>query len=158
MSKFDLTASIVLYKTNKSEVENIIDKFLNITLEWKLYLVDNSPEDTLRSYFENYNQNVEYIFTNCNLGFGRAHNIVFNKVKDFSKYHLILNSDINFESKILYEIISVMQKNNDIGLLAPKVLNYDGSIQYTAKLLPRPIDLIVRRFLGSSRSSITSTA
>lgn len=147
MYKFDLTVSVVLYKTNKLEVENIINIFLVSNLKWKLFLVDNSPEDTLRTFFEGHNSNTEYIFNNKNLGFGRAHNLIFNKIKNISRYHLILNSDIDFKAIILNEMILFMKKRDDIGLIGPKVLNFDNSIQYSAKLLPRPIDLVVRRFI-----------
>ncbi len=147
MSRFELTVSIVLFKTDKLEVENVINKLLETTINWKLFLIDNSPENTLQHFFESYNDNVEYMFTNKNLGFGKAHNLVINKIKRSSDFHLILNSDIDFESSILNQMILYMMKDNNIGILAPKVLNLDGSIQYSAKLLPRPLDLIVRRFV-----------
>lgn len=147
MSRFELTVSIVLFKTDKLEVENVINKLLDTALNWKLYLIDNSPENTLQHFFENYDDNVEYIFANKNLGFGKAHNLVINKIKTSSDFHLILNSDIDFEASILDQMILYMSNDNTIGLLAPKVLNLDGTIQYSAKLLPRPLDLIVRRFI-----------
>ncbi|MEO5991906.1 MAG: glycosyltransferase family 2 protein [Ferruginibacter sp.] len=147
MSKFELTVSIVLFKTDKLEIENIIKQLLETKLRWKLFLIDNSPENTLQEFFENFNDNVEYIFMNANLGFGKAHNLVINKIKTLSEFHLIMNSDIDFEASILDQMLTYMRADYEIGLLAPKVLNMDGTIQYTAKLLPQPLDLIVRRFV-----------
>ena len=43
-----------------------------------------------------------------------------------------------------------MDNNLDIGLLMPKILNSDGSIQYLCKLIPTPFDLMLRRFLPKS--------
>ena len=40
-----------------------------------------------------------------------------------------------------------MSINADVGLLAPKIFNPDGTIQYSVKLLPSPANLIVRRFV-----------
>src|SRR5262249_42906307 len=37
----------------------------------------------------------------------------------------------------------------EIGLVMPRVLNPDGSIQFLCKQLPSPMDLILRRFLPS---------
>jgi len=40
-----------------------------------------------------------------------------------------------------------MEEKQDIGLLMPKILYPDGSMQYVCKLLPTPFDWIGRRFL-----------
>lgn len=146
MKKYDLTISIVLYNTAVEEINNIIKKFINTTFRYRIFLIDNSSEDTLKNDFRN-NENVEYIFTGKNIGFGSGHNIAINKTKNNTKYHLVLNADVDFEFSIINKIYQYMQEHREIGLLAPKILNPDGSIQYSSKLLPKPINLIVRRFL-----------
>lgn len=146
MKIYDLTISIVLYNTDYDEIINIIKKFKNVKLEYRIFLIDNSPKDTLKHKIDNSN-NVEYIYTGKNVGFGSGHNIGINKAKEISKYHLVLNADVDFEFSIIPIIIKYMDENQDVGLLAPKILNFDGSIQYSAKLLPTPLNLIVRRFL-----------
>ena len=40
-----------------------------------------------------------------------------------------------------------MVKNPQVGLVMPKILNPDGTIQHLCKLLPTPANLITRRFL-----------
>lgn len=146
MQKFNLTVSIVLYQTDIGEVNNILRIFSQVSLTHKIFLVDNSPTDDLKGEFQGLS-NVEYIFTGKNLGFGSGHNLAINIIKEQTEYHLVLNADVNFEGKILEEIFEYMSKNNEIGLLAPKIFNPDGSIQYSAKLLPTPMNLIVRRFV-----------
>ncbi len=39
-----------------------------------------------------------------------------------------------------------MEKNKSVGVVMPKVLYPDGSNQYLCRLLPSPVDLILRRF------------
>ena len=146
MKKYDLTISIVLYNTDFKEVENVVSKFINTIYKHRIFLVDNSPKDTFKNNFKD-NNNVEYIFTGKNIGFGSGHNIAINKVKNDTKYHLVLNADVDFEISIIDGIFKYMEKHEDVGLLAPKILNPDGSIQYSSKLLPTPLNLIVRRFL-----------
>ena len=146
MQKYNLTVSIVLYQTDIDEVNNILRILSEISLKYKVFLVDNSPTDDLKTEFQGL-PNVEYIFTGKNLGFGSGHNVAINKVKEQTEYHLVLNADVNFEGKILEEIYGYMSKNNNVGLLAPKIFNPDASIQYSAKLLPTPANLIVRRFV-----------
>ncbi len=144
---YDITASIVLYKNDPKEVEKAIESFLDTDLNVKLYLIDNSPTDELKE-LKNIDKNrIEYIFSNANLGFGKAHNIAIKKAINESKYHLVLNPDIWFEKGNLEKMYEFMEKHPEIGQLMPKVLNPDGSIQYLCKRLPTPFDLFVRRFI-----------
>lgn len=135
-----------MYQTEVDEVNNILEILSRISLTYKIFLIDNSPTDELKKEFQNL-PNLEYIFTGKNLGFGSGHNIAIRRVKELTEFHLILNADVNFEGKILEEIFKYMSDNRDVGLLAPKIFNPDGSIQYSAKLLPSPANLIVRRFV-----------
>jgi len=38
-----------------------------------------------------------------------------------------------------------MEANNEVGLVMPRICYFDGSNQYPCKLLPTPLDLIIRR-------------
>jgi hypothetical protein len=49
---------------------------------------------------------------------------------------------------MIEELYDYINRDVNIGLVMPKVLNIDGSIQYNCKLLPKPYNLIVRRFFG----------
>ncbi|GAI80191.1 unnamed protein product, partial [marine sediment metagenome] len=60
------------------------------------------------------------------------------------EYHLILNQDVYFQKKALMELFLYMEKNSEIGMIIPKVLNPDGTIQYLPKLLPTPFNVILR--------------
>lgn len=143
---YNITASIVLFKSNIDEVNNVLDILLKSNLKINILLIDNSPTAFLKEKIMNA-ECVEYIFTGKNIGFGRGHNIAIEKSVLNSEFHLVLNSDIKFDADILEDMYFYMTNNADIGLLGPKVLNLDGSLQYSAKLLPNPINLIVRRFL-----------
>lgn len=142
---FDLTISVVLYKNDPAEIQNIVSCIQQVTLKYKLILIDNSPTDILKK-FHNAEQNIEYYFIGDNIGFGKAHNIAINKIKGSSKYHLILNPDITFSTGTLENIFSFMEEHKDIGQLMPRVFYPNGEIQKLCKLLPEPIDLIGRRF------------
>jgi len=141
----DLTASIVLYKNDRTELKKAIDSFLDTLLNIKLYLVDNSSTNELQDVIKD--GRVEYIFNNANVGFGRAHNIALQKAVNESKYHLVLNPDIFFPKMTLERIKNFMDQDDSIGLLLPKVLYPDGSLQRLCRLLPTPSDLFFRRFL-----------
>jgi GT2 family glycosyltransferase len=143
--QFQITCSIVVYNHSAEQVRRTIESFLNCPLNIKLYLVDNSQEDTLR--YEFISPKLEYIFNGRNLGYGRAHNLAIEKARNRSPYHLVLNPDVEFDPSILEKLYRFMEQREDIGLVMPKVLYRTGDIQYLCKQLPSPKDLFLRRFI-----------
>jgi GT2 family glycosyltransferase len=148
-----VTCSLVLYKSHDI-VENTIRCILNSGVNIYLYLIDNSPTDALKTELKKYIDlsSVEYVFTGKNLGFGAAHNIAIQAALHISKYHLIINPDITFEGHVIEELFCFMEATPNVGHVMPKIKYPDGSIQYVAKLIPTPYDLIVKRFLPASVS------
>ncbi|WP_158975118.1 glycosyltransferase [Cellulophaga sp. L1A9] len=144
--EYNLTISVVLFNTDLEEINNVIRTVLASKLKVKLFFVDNSPNRSLENHIRQ-NESLEYIYSNQNVGFGAGHNLAISKTKDISEFHLVLNADVTFEASILEECYNYMKVNQNTGLLAPKILNPDGTIQYSVKLLPSPLNLIIRRFI-----------
>ena len=144
---FDITASIVLYKTS-NDFFKTMDCLLSSPLKIHLYLIDNSPTNAIEKEVDVYKNNysVEYIFNNANVGFGAGHNIAIRRAKGKSKYHVALNPDVYFDGDIIEKLFQYAESDEKIGQLLPKILYPEGNIQYVAKLLPSPIDLLLRRF------------
>ena len=143
-----ISASIVLYKNDKT-IFKTIQCILQTKLNIVLYLIDNSPNNILKSELAEFINlaNVEYVFNNNNIGFGAAHNIAIKKSLINSKYHLVINPDISFETGVIETLFDFMEANQEVGHIMPKIIYPDGSTQYVAKLLPNPSDLIFKRFL-----------
>ncbi len=142
-----LNASIVLYNHSLSEIQQLILTLRANSLVSEIYLVDNS--NTPNQDFEHLP--VTYIFNGKNLGYGKAHNIAIRKtIEKKIPYHLVINPDIELRSEVLSELLDYMEKHPDVGHIMPKVLYPNGDIQYLCKLLPKPSDLIFRRFLPKS--------
>lgn len=149
-----ITASIVLYKTKKLDLQRVIDSFFRTrNIDLHLFLVDNSPTDELKNITKDYANNpMTYIFNNRNVGYGEGHNIAIRKAFEYdSIYHIILNPDIYFEESTIEKLAKYMENNLDVGNVMPKIVYPDGKLQYLCKLLPTPIDLIFRRFLPFKR-------
>lgn len=142
----NLTASIVLYNNSPIIVRQAIVSFLNSVPSAKLYLVDNSPNDQLRELAKS--DRVEYLFNKKNIGFGAAHNIVLSKIIKSSKYHLILNPDVYFDSSVVKSLYEFMEGHPDVGHVMPKVRYPNNDLQFLCKLLPHPRTLLIRRFLN----------
>jgi len=145
-----LTASIVLYKTSEFELKEVIKCLFNNSENITIYLIDNSPTDQLRK-FEELDVRIKYIFNNSNIGYGAAHNIALKKaMSDGVKYHLVLNSDIEFRNDTLSQLLIYLEKNKSVGHVMPKITYPNGELQYLCKIIPTPIDLVLRRFIPSS--------
>ena len=141
----DISCSIVLYHNTSEELRPTVESFLNCGRNVKLYLIDNSADDSLRYQFVS--PQIQYIFNDQNIGYGAGHNIAIKLAKGKSRYHLILNPDVEFKSDILDELFNFMQVNTDVGQVMPKVLYRNGDTQYLCKRLPAPSDLFIRRFI-----------
>lgn len=144
-----LSASIVLYNTKIDELKRVIDSYFTYPGEKQLFLVDNSPSDSLKEIVKIYpNNDIYYIFNNENMGYGKAHNIAIKKsIEQNLPYHIILNPDIIIEKNTLEKLTNYMEQHPEVGNIMPKIIYPDGELQYLCKLLPSPIDLIFRRFI-----------
>lgn len=140
-----ITVSIVTYKTDVKELTKCLQS-LKSPLVLKIYIVDNSNEKYIQDFCLKY-ANIEYISSE-NVGYGTGHNQVLRKVLSSSSiYHLVLNSDVYFDPKVLEQLVEYMNENLDVAQVQPNIIYPDGKMQYTCRLLPTPVNLIFRRFL-----------
>lgn len=140
----NITISIVLYKNDYSTIKKAIDSFLAIEIDFKLYLIDNSPTNELQSLKND--SRIEYYHNPSNPGFGSAHNIAINDaIKNDAKYHFVVNPDIYFEGDVISEMVQFMASDKTIGMMMPKILNTDGTAQFLPKLLPTPLSILKRK-------------
>lgn len=142
-----LTASLVLYKTPRAQIEALLSSVLP-SCAGKLIVVDNSPDDRWRE-LEGRSEKIRYIH-NENLGYGGSHNLAMRLAIEMgAEYHVVLNPDIRFEPGVLATLARFMDANPGAVYVLPKVVYPDGEPQYLCKLLPTPSDLIFRRFVPS---------
>lgn len=141
-----LNVSIVTYHTAIPELEACVASLTSPFID-NIYIMDNGNEDRLRQWATG-RCHVVYIPTGNNIGFGAAHNIAIRRsIVSKSDYHLVLNSDVFFDPTVIDILHGFMDGDPSVGLLQPKILNPDGSMQYTCRRLPTPLDVFGRRFL-----------
>ncbi len=142
----DLTVSVIVFQTKLPEIESLLIRLSAERSIKRWVVVDNGSSDETRDAVRE--MGGIYVRPGKNLGFGRGHNLALKQLAGVdAPYHLILNSDIMFDLDALDKLADVMESHPDVGLVMPKVLYPDGSHQYLCKLLPAPIDLVLRRFL-----------
>ena len=123
-----VSATIVTYKNSHEMLNKAISSFLNTEMDVKLYIVDNSPTDEIKTLCND--SRIEYIFNNANVGFGAGHNVIMRQPEKMGEYHIVLNPDIYYEEGVIEGLYEYMEKNSDVGNVMPKVLYPDNKIQF----------------------------
>lgn len=144
---YKCSASIVIYNNPPDMIIKAIESFLSCSLNVELHVVDNSPTDSLKPAL--LHLPIQYHFYGSNAGYGTGHNKALDALSD-SKYHVILNPDIVIAPSTIDTLAAFMDGNADVGIVCPKTLNEDGSIQYLNKRYPTVFDLFARRFIPKS--------
>jgi hypothetical protein len=140
-----INISVVLYNTPIKDLNNLLESLDIVESEFTLYIIDNSSTDVLKKSFK-FKDNVVYIHNPENPGFGSSHNLALNiSIKDNVKHHFIINPDVYFKSDVITRMVNYMEENPDVGMLMPKILNLDGTIQFLPKLLPSPYSVLMRK-------------
>lgn len=139
-----LSTSIVLYNNSDKQIIDLLACLSSFNFIFVL-VVDNSSNDNRKVFFNN--DEFIYVYNEKNLGFGRSHNLAIPYIRKFnSEYHLFLNPDIIFQKNVIDELLIFLDNNCDTGSVMPEILNFDGSIQFLPKLMPSPIDIVIRKF------------
>lgn len=140
-----VSASLVLYHNRQSDVDKVINSVLLSKIDI-LQIVDHSANDDFKVLCQ-ISDKIRYIHT-VNDGYGKGHNTGFEVSQKcgISKYHIVLNPDIYFESKAIDNLINYMENHEDVGLVMPKVFYPNGDFQFLCKMLPTPSDVFLRQF------------
>ena len=142
-----VTASIVTYHTSGSELEQCFNSLASSGSVSKVYVVDNGQEERIRSLCAQASLPTEYIPLS-NPGYGAGHNAAMRRaMDDGAVYHMVLNTDVVFGQDVIPALTQYLDSNPDVGMAQPYITRPDGALEPTARMLPTPADLILRRFL-----------
>ena len=86
----------------------------------------------------------QVLATQCNLGYGQAHNLAIKNT--LTEYHLVLNPDVLLEEEALHNALQFMEQHPDIALLTPSAVNEHGKKEYLNKRHPGLLTLLIRGF------------
>lgn len=145
-----LTVSLVTYHPDGKQLAETLGAFAAACKKltnWQvcLFLIDNtSPVEAPLWLTTMASEAGAVLITgHGNVGFGRGHNIVLDRVGD---YHLILNPDVSMAHDALAAALAFMTIHTECGLLTPAVFWADGVRQYLCKRMPTLWDLLLRGF------------
>ncbi len=104
------------------------------SFEFEVIVVDNASGDDLLTWLANNHPKVKRIALESNKGYAAGNNAGIKQ--STGDYVLILNPDITVLPGQLEEFIRFMDNHPTCGLAGPRLVNPDGSLQYSAYKFP----------------------
>ena len=134
----DLSIIIVSYNNKELLNDCLLSIFKTFPSQEKLEVIvvdNNSADNTIEFLQTNFSQ-IQVIANDYNAGFAKANNqgiriALGDKI-------LLLNNDTVVQGKALNELINTLDSNHEIGLIGPKLLNIDKTIQAQGSALGKP--------------------
>ncbi|MGC8863982.1 MAG: glycosyltransferase family 2 protein [Armatimonadota bacterium] len=137
MTQPDVTVSIVNWNT-RDELRECLKTVLaqDGSIGVEITVVDNASADgsseMVRSEF---GDSVNLIQNPSNAGFAAAQNISIRQAR--GRYIFLANPDCRLiTSDVLAKMVDFMDSHPDVGILGPRIVNPDGSLQYSARRFP----------------------
>jgi N-acetylglucosaminyl-diphospho-decaprenol L-rhamnosyltransferase len=146
----NLSCIIVNYYNSaplKNCLESVYRTIQNISFE--VIIVDNSQKDPGMASLKEIYPQVQYIQNLTNSGFAKANNQAIQSAK--GETLLFLNPDTVLTDQVIEKMHQHMISNPYIGALGPKVLNTDGSLQYSCRRFPTLMTGFFNRYSLLSR-------
>jgi GT2 family glycosyltransferase len=143
MTSPDLSVCIVNWNT-RDDLEQAIDSVLKAdpSLDLQVIVVDNASADGSAEMVRRRFPGVLLIESGGNLGFARGYNRAAAEAR--GRYLLMLNPDTATRPGALGRLVDFLDSNPEAGAAGPRLLNRDGSLQYSCRRFPKPLAAVFR--------------
>jgi hypothetical protein len=152
-AKMEKVSIIIISYNVRSYLAHAIDAIIKSEYkELEIIVVDNNSYDGTCEYLkEHYDDisSINIISNKENIGFGKAVNQAAKIAT--GKYFLILNPDTIIEEETISELVYYLYNNKNVGMVGPKILNSDGTLQLACKRSFPTIKVALPKILGLDR-------
>jgi len=134
MANNDILISIIIvnYKVPQCLLEALASlRLAELYDRSEVIVVDNASNDNSRELITSNFEEVQWIQLKKNIGFGKACNV--GAATANGKYLLLLNPDTIVSSLTLKNAVEFMEARPKAGLMGPKILNPDGTLQLSCR-------------------------
>lgn len=104
------------------------------SLDHEIIVVDNGSNDGSVEFTKSTYPAVRVIENGKNLGFARAVNIGLKEAR--GQYFYVLNQDLRFPKGTASRLLTRLKADEQIGLIGPKYVGFDGKLQWSARAFP----------------------
>lgn len=113
-------------------LESLAQGLLGVPAE--VIVVDNFSSDGSADAVEKFSPKVNLVRNDQNYGFAKANNMGIKLSS--GEYLCLLNSDVIVGKNCFSQLLTCMDSNPNIGMLGPRTLNADGTLQRSCFTLP----------------------
>ena len=129
------TSIVIVTYNSEDDIKACLDSVLSDELvENEVVVVDNASQDGTRNILGQYESKIKVFYNRENQGYSKANNRGFKNAK--GKYIFLLNPDTEVEQGSLKKMFDYMEKNIDVVMLGPLILNPDRTIQLSLRRFP----------------------
>ncbi len=104
---------------------------------FEVIVVENNSEDDSAQMVREEFPEVRLLEQTRNLGFTGGHNVALAARR--GRHAALLNSDTIVHPGALATLVAFLEEHSDVGVVGPKLLNVDGSLQYSCRRFPNPV-------------------
>lgn len=134
----DLSVVIVSYNTRQMTLECLRELYANRDgLAAEVWLVDNASHDGTPAAVREAFPHVNLIENDRNAGFGAANNQGMSRAS--APFVLLLNTDAFVKPGAIAALVDYLKNHPDVGVVGPRLLNRDGSLQQSCFRFPSPL-------------------
>lgn len=105
----------------------------------EIWVVDNRSSDGSQEMVRTEFPAVEFVETENNIGYGAAADLAISLSN--APYILLLNSDTILQSGALEKVSDYLDKNPSVGILGPRIINPNRTLQPSCFPMPTPIQI-----------------
>jgi GT2 family glycosyltransferase len=145
----DVTVSLVAYN-QRHDLERLLPSLLPAVREaaGEILLVVNRADDGTDEWLEQHGSDLRVTRNPHRAGYGENHNLNLQRAR--GRHFVVMNTDMLVSPGVFAALRDYMDAHADVGIVSPKVLNEDGTIQGLNKRRPTVLDLCLRRFVPRS--------
>jgi len=114
-------------------------------LRHEIFLIDNKSTDQTKTVVKGFKNAVTLLENSENYGFAKAVNMGLERSS--GDFILLLNPDVMIQSGSLHPMIDFMRDHPEMGICGCKLLNRDGSLQYSKGSFPTLFSILYRMVL-----------
>lgn len=109
---------------------------------YEILVLDNNSHDGSVQMLEKEFPQIHLLVSEQNLGFSKGHNLCAKHAN--GDYLFLLNPDTIVSPGALDRLVAFAEAHPEIGIIGPKILNPDGSLQFSCRRFPEPIAALFR--------------
>ncbi|MCS7092104.1 MAG: glycosyltransferase family 2 protein [Patescibacteria group bacterium] len=145
--EIDVSVIVVSYNTKNYTLSCVKSVFRSKTKKKiEVIVVDNASCDGTCQSLQKFGSKLKLIKNNKNLGFAKANNQGIKIAK--GKYLFLLNSDAEIGDYVIDRLIDFADFHPNVGVVVPRLLNSDGSVQKSVFKLPTLSGAILEYWLN----------